>query len=64
MMLHALAVQCEGLSGRALRKLPFLAHAQMGGAGAGVGLEVYLDALHRAVELESAVRQELSQPDS
>ena len=27
MMLLALATECDGLSGRALRKLPFLAHA-------------------------------------
>ena len=60
MMLHALAVQCEGLSGRALRKLPFLAHATLGAGAAPTELEAYLDALHRAVSLESAVREELS----
>lgn len=61
MMLHALAVQCEGLSGRALRKLPFLAHAALAGSGASpTELEAYLDALHRAVGLESAVREELT----
>lgn len=27
LMLHALAASCDGISGRALRKLPFLAHA-------------------------------------
>ena len=59
MMLHALAARCEGLSGRALRKLPFLAHANLIAATATVGLEAYLDALHRAVELESNVRAEL-----
>ena len=59
MMLHALAARCEGLSGRALRKLPFLAHANLIAATATVGLEAYIDALHRAVELESNVRAEL-----
>ena len=61
MMLHAICLLCEGLSGRALRKLPFLAHAQIGDTSGGMDLETYLDALHRAVELESAVRAELSQ---
>ena len=59
MMLHALAAGCEGLSGRALRKLPFLAHANLVAATVQVGLEAYLDALHRAVELEGEVRAEL-----
>ena len=48
MMLHALAARCEGLSGRALRKLPFLAHANLIAATATVGLEAYLDALQRS----------------
>ena len=48
MMLHALAARCEGLSGRALRKLPFLAHANLIASSATVSLEAYLDALHRS----------------
>ena len=48
MMLHALAARCEGLSGRALRKLPFLAHANLIASPATVSLEAYLDALHRS----------------
>ena len=48
MMLHALAARCEGLSGRALRKLPFLAHANLVAAPAAVSLEAFLDALHRS----------------
>ena len=39
--------------------MPFLAHANLIAATATVGLEAYLDALHRAVELESNVRAEL-----
>jgi len=48
MMLHALAARCEGLSGRALRKLPFLAHANLVASPATVSLEAFLDALHRS----------------
>ena len=48
MMLHALAARCEGLSGRALRKLPFLAHANLIASPATVSLEAFLDALHRS----------------
>ena len=65
MMLNALAVKCGGLSGRALRKLPFLAHATLGGSfEGGLKLEPYLEALHAAIDLEGAVRQELSGGDS
>ena len=65
MLLHSLALACDGLSGRALRKLPFLAHALFGGqaaaptSGGGGGqleLEAYLGALHQAIEHERDAR--------
>ena len=62
MMLNALAVKCGGLSGRALRKLPFLAHAMFApeaAADAPLPLDDFLDALHRAVQHEGEARAEL-----
>ena len=69
MLLYAVAEACDGLSGRALRKLPFLAHALFGGGGGGGGggdasaaqggpmpIELYLVALRRAVEHERGAR--------
>ena len=67
MMIYAIAEACEGVSGRALRKLPFLAHALFGagrgsdgGGGAGLPLETYLDALRRAVAHEHAARDAMA----
>ena len=51
---------CEGLSGRAIRKLPFLAHTQLGAGAAakqGCPLAVFLAALHRATQLEVSDRE-------
>ena len=64
MLLHAIAEGCDGLSGRALRKLPFLAHALFGqrvaaaeGNGAApLALESYLLALQLAVDHERGAR--------
>ena len=66
MLLHSLALACDGLSGRALRKLPFLAHALFGGqaaaptsgvdGGGQLELEAYLGALHQAIEHERDAR--------
>ena len=67
MMLYAVAEACDGISGRALRKLPFLAHALFGaadgaaaqgsdGVGAPLALEAYLNALRQAVDHEHAAR--------
>ena len=64
MMLHAIAIACEGVSGRSLRKLPFLAHALFGasatgasaGADSALSMEAYLLALRRGVEHEHAAR--------
>ena len=60
MMLFALVELCNGLSGRALRKLPFLAHAlfaptALPGGGA-MPLDAYLIALRDAAEHEQAAR--------
>ena len=51
---------CEGLSGRAIRKLPFLAHTQLGvvtAAKHGCPLGRFLAALHSAARLEMADRE-------
>ena len=64
MMLHAVACACEGLSGRALRKLPFLAHALHAHAAPGVAMDAraYLAALYEAARSEHAARSDLSAP--
>ena len=62
MMLHAIVLRCEGLSGRALRKMPFLAHALFVPASASsMPLEKYLDALYRVVQYEGTAREQLEQ---
>ena len=54
MMLHAIALTCEGLSGRALRKLPFMAHALFSSGGqAAEDIGAFLEALHRGVQARS-----------
>ena len=65
MMLYAVAEACEGISGRALRKLPFLAHALFGQGGSDGGaapleLEACLLALRQAVAHELAARSAIS----
>ncbi len=55
------AAACEGLSGRTLRKLPFLAHAGRGGQLAvPCGLGAYLGALCEAVGRENEDREQLA----
>lgn len=55
------AAACEGLSGRTLRKLPFLAHAGRGGQLAvPCGLGAYLCALWEAVGRENEDREQLA----
>lgn len=60
MMLYAVAELAVGMSGRALRKLPFLAHAlfapSASGAAGALTVDAYLLALKRAVEHELAAR--------
>ena len=58
--LHKIASQCKGLSGRTLRKLPFLAHA-MAGFKAAVKLEEFLPALEQAVQKQIEDRVHLDQ---
>ena len=70
MMLYAVAQACDGLSGRTLRKLPFLALALFGcGQGDSAGsatrdgqplpVAAYLVALLRAVSHETEARANL-----
>ena len=54
------AARCEGLSGRALRKLPFLAYAAAQ-VDARCGLHKFLDALTSAAEAEFEDRRTLNQ---
>ena len=63
MALHAIAAACEGMSGRALRKLPFLAHALRAPPTDGpIALPLYLAALYATVHDEIGARQELGVP--
>ena len=59
---------CEGLSGRAIRKLPFLAHTQLGTSPAaakqGCPLGKFLAALHRAAQLEVSDRERMASRDA
>eukprot|EP01116_Phalansterium_solitarium_P015043 TRINITY_DN33060_c0_g1_i1.p2 TRINITY_DN33060_c0_g1~~TRINITY_DN33060_c0_g1_i1.p2 ORF type:complete len:200 (-),score=72.27 TRINITY_DN33060_c0_g1_i1:17-616(-) len=57
MMLFEAARRCEGLSGRALRKLPFLAHAFF--LQATCTLEVFIQALNLTVEREFRGRSQM-----
>jgi hypothetical protein len=61
--LAGVASLCEGLSGRAVRKLPFLAHTQLGAAAAarklGCRLDKFLSALHVAARLELSDRERM-----
>ncbi|KAI8617792.1 P-loop containing nucleoside triphosphate hydrolase protein [Chytriomyces sp. MP71] len=47
---------CVGLSGRAIRKMPFIAHALFIKGRASVSLGVFLEALERAVKEEHVAR--------
>ncbi|KAI9137738.1 pachytene checkpoint protein 2 [Paraphysoderma sedebokerense] len=58
-LLFQVATKCHGLSGRTLRKLPFLTHAMYYQTSAA-SLSDYIQALGMAVENEQTVRQELS----
>lgn len=62
MALHLKRVsdKCDGLSGRALRKLPFLAHAYFVKTPQ-CSLETYMNALEQAVSKESDIRKRLEQ---
>ena len=60
-MLYAIALACDGLSGRALRKLPFLACVHGGGGGGeAMPIEPFLRALHFAVQHEAQSRAGLN----
>jgi len=61
--LAQIARMCEGLSGRAMRKLPFLAHTQLGVVAAaqqGCPLGRFLAALHCAARLEMSDREHMA----
>jgi ATPase family associated with various cellular activities (AAA) len=55
------AENAEGLSGRALRKLPFLAHASAGFPGGRATAKQFLDAMDIALQEEKSDRQALVQ---
>lgn len=59
-MRHACPLSgCQGLSGRALRKLPFLAHANFAQKETA-GLQEFLGYLSKAVEKEKADRTDMT----
>jgi len=57
MALYRTSIACEGLSGRALRKLPFLAHASF--VQTTCSLEKFIEALNLALEREYRDRSKL-----
>ncbi len=59
-LLCAAAAEADGFSGRALRKLPFLAHAAGTGLATPCGCAEFLRALQAAVARERADRSELT----
>lgn len=59
-MLQAAAAEAEGFSGRALRKLPFLAHASGAALPVPCGCAEFLAALRAAAAKERADRSELT----
>ena len=64
MVLYAIAAACDGLSGRALRKLPFLAHALYLREGAReTPVDEFLEALHKAVLHERQARRDAGLAD-
>ncbi|KAJ3246070.1 Pachytene checkpoint protein 2 [Chytriomyces hyalinus] len=54
---YEIAGACAGLSGRAIRKMPFIAHALFIKTSQPVSLEKYLDALELAVDEEHSARK-------
>jgi hypothetical protein len=58
--LRRAAAEAEGFSGRALRKLPFLAHASGAGLPVPCGCAQFLAALQGAAARERADRSELT----
>jgi len=61
--LYGIAEITEGLSGRALRKLPFQAHAYFLQSSCLVSLEDYLQALESAVVAEKSARSDLTREE-
>ncbi|KAJ3003504.1 UNVERIFIED_CONTAM: Pachytene checkpoint protein 2 [Siphonaria sp. JEL0065] len=55
--LYSLCCQCKGLSGRAIRKLPFIAHALFVKSHKSVSLSQFLDSLEKAVHEEHEARK-------
>ena len=58
--LRKLSIMAQGLSGRALRKLPFLACTLLKGQVRNVGARRYLAALHSAIQAEKSARTDLN----
>ena len=59
LMLFSAAMECDGLSGRALRKLPFLAHALFC-SQASMPYGQYVVCLARAAEQEKRSREDVA----
>ncbi len=57
--LYALATACDGLSGRALRKMPFLAQALFVPSAGPVALDAYLTAMQQTIQFELGARKVL-----
>jgi len=60
MRLIKIAKEAQGLSGRALRKIPFIAHVKFIKSTKQVPLSKYLDAIKSAVQSELADRENMS----
>ena len=61
MLLYLVVILTDGLSGRALRKLPFLAHALFApSSAAATGLGGFIGALHAAARHELSARAEMA----
>jgi predicted ATPase len=54
------AAACDGLSGRTLRKIPFLAHAKADRLPLPCSVERYITAMHQAAIQEVEARNELA----
>jgi len=60
MRLIKISKQAQGLSGRALRKIPFIAHVKFIKSTKQVPLSKYLEAIKSAVQSELADRENMS----
>jgi hypothetical protein len=59
LLVYTASLECEGLSGRALRKLPFLAHALFCGTST-MPFTQYIECLRRAAARERQCRSDMA----